>query len=384
MSTVHSGSLNSGHYYAYICPKADGEWYKFNDEIVTKCSDSDAIQENFGDGYRSTNAYMLVYIKTSCVQEILQDVSEADVCDMALIERELTKEIEELANQHKFYEVITFTSSMLQNDNKLKKGEYLFDPKRGQSFFIEKEKSLSDLYDLLRNELRTESLTLWLLNVKKGVIRMCDMQSLFDKPLNKLCNKDKVHFYAELPSFEDPPKDPFQKNKHTLIFIKEYDPITKRLIFHTHQYFMLSGTVAEIQEFIKYDIRYDGSADDIAIIVEKGIGEQYSCCECDRYQSISKVATKFSDTYSAFVVFEIVNHGRRPKYIQFAGVKNSSKQGQQSVVEEVENGIDVNVKNDTGEEYVQRKYSPSDLLLSVVQYLSTIQVSFDCVENIQN
>ena len=32
---VHSGSLNSGHYYAYVRPGLSPKWFKFNDDIVT-------------------------------------------------------------------------------------------------------------------------------------------------------------------------------------------------------------------------------------------------------------------------------------------------------------------------------------------------------------
>lgn len=371
--------MHSGHYIAYICPKADGEWFKFNDEVVTKCPASDAIDDNFGNDQRSTNAYMLVYIKASSVQEILRDVTEADVCDMAIIECEMTKEVEELANQDRFYEVIVFTTRALQSDMNLKKGKYLFDPKCGLSFFIEKEKDLKDLYDLLLKELHVQSLVLWLLNARKKCIRTCDLQSFRDKPLKKLCNKDQVHFYVELASVEDPSTAPFDSGKMAMIFIKEYASLSKRLIFHTHRYFMLKQTVADLQVFIKYETGYDGSPENIAIIVEKGNDEQFSCRDCDPKQLISEIVTKFADTHSAMVVFEVVDINGRSKYLQFAAAVNSSKGGQPSAeVESIENGIQVIVENDVGEEYVNQQFSPSDQLLNIVECLSSIQVSLVC------
>ena len=33
---VHSGSLNSGHYYCFIRPRLGDQWYKCNDNCVTK------------------------------------------------------------------------------------------------------------------------------------------------------------------------------------------------------------------------------------------------------------------------------------------------------------------------------------------------------------
>lgn len=368
--------MHSGHYIAYICPKANNEWYKFNDEVVTKCRANDAIKGNFGDDCQSTNAYMLVYIKTSCVQEILRDVTEADVGDKALIECEISKEIEELANQHKFYEVISFTSDALANDSKLKKGKFLFDPKHGQSFFIEKEKNLCDLYNVLVEGLNAQPLVLWLLNVRKQTIRSCDMESFSEKPLKKLCNKDQVHFFVE-PA----PSKPFEKNKQAIIFIKEYVSLSKSLVFHMHHYIMLKATVADLQTVIKDSMVYDGSAANIAIIVEKGCDEQYSCRKCNPRELISEIVTKTQDTHSAMVVFEIVDQiVGRSKYIQITGETNSLKRGQAPAkVDRIENGIDVIVQNDVGEEYVHREFNPSDQLFDIVDYLSQVQVSFVCL-----
>ena len=46
---VHSGQgSNSGHYYAYIQPKMDKVWYRFNDEFVEKASNFQVFQANFG------------------------------------------------------------------------------------------------------------------------------------------------------------------------------------------------------------------------------------------------------------------------------------------------------------------------------------------------
>ena len=47
----HSGGLNGGHYYAY-CKNADGNWYKFNDSIVTRLDETQLS---------TPNAYCLFY-----------------------------------------------------------------------------------------------------------------------------------------------------------------------------------------------------------------------------------------------------------------------------------------------------------------------------------
>lgn len=44
---MHSGGVHGGHYYAFIRP--DGkEWFRFDDERVTKEDDKRAMDEQFG------------------------------------------------------------------------------------------------------------------------------------------------------------------------------------------------------------------------------------------------------------------------------------------------------------------------------------------------
>ncbi|KXT16123.1 hypothetical protein AC579_5072 [Pseudocercospora musae] len=88
---VHSGDLNAGHYYAFLKPEKNGEFFRFDDDRVTRATKREAIDDNFGGDYqnangvakgqnpytrqwstkRSNNAYMLVYIRESRLNEIL-------------------------------------------------------------------------------------------------------------------------------------------------------------------------------------------------------------------------------------------------------------------------------------------------------------------------
>lgn len=49
---VHIGSLNSGHYYCFIRPSEQNEWWKFNDVQVTPALKATAFLTGFG-GYIS-------------------------------------------------------------------------------------------------------------------------------------------------------------------------------------------------------------------------------------------------------------------------------------------------------------------------------------------
>uniref|UniRef100_A0A7S2Z4X2 ubiquitinyl hydrolase 1 n=1 Tax=Chloropicon laureae TaxID=464258 RepID=A0A7S2Z4X2_9CHLO len=112
---VHSGGVHGGHYYAFIRP--DGkQWLKFDDEKVTKVSQSVAVDEQFGgDGTDNTNpgfgnnmplkmarfsnAYMLVYIRDSDRDHILCDVTKEDIAKH--LRERLDKEQEEKERRKK-------------------------------------------------------------------------------------------------------------------------------------------------------------------------------------------------------------------------------------------------------------------------------------------
>ncbi|KAI8435835.1 hypothetical protein MSG28_004051 [Choristoneura fumiferana] len=83
---VHSGDNHGGHYVVFINPKGDGKWCKFDDDVVSRCSKQEAIEYNYGGkedapylARRATSAYMLIYIQTSQLKYVLQDVSESDI-----------------------------------------------------------------------------------------------------------------------------------------------------------------------------------------------------------------------------------------------------------------------------------------------------------------
>ena len=91
---VHSGGPNGGHYYAFIRPLGAGEqWYRFDDERVTKVKKEDAVDAQFGGlehqqhpGHtpqwkypKISSAYMLVYVRETAIPEINVEVSADDV-----------------------------------------------------------------------------------------------------------------------------------------------------------------------------------------------------------------------------------------------------------------------------------------------------------------
>ncbi|CAL9053063.1 unnamed protein product [Musa banksii] len=95
---VHSGGVHGGHYYAFIRPTLSDQWFKFDDERVTKEDVKRALEEQYGGeeelsqtnpGFNNTpfkftkysNAYMLVYIRESDKEKIMCNVDEKDIAE---------------------------------------------------------------------------------------------------------------------------------------------------------------------------------------------------------------------------------------------------------------------------------------------------------------
>lgn len=116
---VHSGDFNAGHYYSFLKPTKDGSFYKFDDDRVTKTLTKEVLEDNYGGEYpsaangtatkqqftrgysakRSNNAYMLVYIRKSRLDQVLMEVKEEDI--PSHIETRMTEEQIELARRKK-------------------------------------------------------------------------------------------------------------------------------------------------------------------------------------------------------------------------------------------------------------------------------------------
>ncbi|GKC14166.1 ubiquitin carboxyl-terminal hydrolase 12-like protein isoform X2, partial [Tanacetum coccineum] len=114
---VHSGGVHGGHYYAYIRPTLSDQWFKFDDERVTKEDLKRALEEQYGGeeelpqtnpGYNNapfkftkySNAYMLVYIRESDKEKIICDVEEKDIAEH--LRTRLKKEQEEKEDKKRY------------------------------------------------------------------------------------------------------------------------------------------------------------------------------------------------------------------------------------------------------------------------------------------
>jgi ubiquitin carboxyl-terminal hydrolase 7 len=79
---VHTGGVSGGHYFNFVktsLGKSDKDaWYRFDDDRVTRVTDDEAIDANFG-GTGSASAYMLCYIRKNLLDLYMRPTTKEDV-----------------------------------------------------------------------------------------------------------------------------------------------------------------------------------------------------------------------------------------------------------------------------------------------------------------
>jgi ubiquitin C-terminal hydrolase len=76
---VHMGDDAFGHYFTYCRPTAAREWFRFDDSRVSRVSEHEAIDANFGGSHMGQSASFLMYIRRSRIDEIMRPVMKAEM-----------------------------------------------------------------------------------------------------------------------------------------------------------------------------------------------------------------------------------------------------------------------------------------------------------------
>ncbi|KAL7064088.1 hypothetical protein AAHC03_05089 [Spirometra sp. Aus1] len=184
---VHSGDNHGGHYVAYINPRGDNTWYKFDDDVVSRSTRKEAINMNYGGtdsehGYmfkHCTNAYMLVYIRRSALPTVLRPLSTADIPE-SLIGRLEEERLIEADHRRAKAESHLYTCVLLvlEEDFYGWQGFDLcdLDTLSTRRINVPKTASLNDLLQVVAAHLheRANRIRLWRVQPRRsGTIRVC-------------------------------------------------------------------------------------------------------------------------------------------------------------------------------------------------------------------
>ncbi|XP_064406140.1 ubiquitin carboxyl-terminal hydrolase 7-like [Halichondria panicea] len=249
---VHSGDNYGGHYVAYLNPGGKGTWLKFDDDVVSTCSRKDAIENNFGGsddalGIRNcTNAYMLVYVRDSCLDNVLQEVVEKDISE-SLKKRFAEEKLAEMQRRKERSEAHLYMSVdvYLEDDFQGHQGSDLVDMEevKPKTFRILKISSFSVFHQSLANTLgyTRARIRVWPFekrsngtirptyvdkpnDVKKSIFQHADMKPKWSVFVETL-SPEAEHLDA-LPSYDC--------RNHVLLFYKYYDPTKGMLMYMGH------------------------------------------------------------------------------------------------------------------------------------------------------
>ncbi|KAK3000735.1 hypothetical protein RJ639_021934 [Escallonia herrerae] len=237
---VHSGGVHGGHYYAYIRPTLSEQWFKFDDERVTREDVKRALEEQYGGeeelpqtnpGFNNSpfkftkysNAYMLVYIRESDKEKIICNVDEKDIAEHLRIRLKKEQEEKEQKRKEKA-EAHLYTIIKVARDadllEQIGRDIYfdLVDHDKVCSFRIQKQMT----FNLF----------------KVGQLREVS---------NKANNAElKLFLEVELGQDLRPVPPPEKTKEEILLFFKLYDPLKEELRYVGRLFVKGSGKPAEI------------------------------------------------------------------------------------------------------------------------------------------
>ncbi|KAI7870464.1 hypothetical protein BDF14DRAFT_1774466 [Spinellus fusiger] len=286
---VHSGDLHGGHYFALIRPEKEDKWLRFDDDRVTPVTKKEAFEENFGENSskdhlgadlpiedvritnvklfkRFTNAYMLVYIRKSKLDEILAPVLEENI--PFHLKRRINEEQAADEKRKKDKEdLVLCTKVAVMNDSTFSKRQEFdlatLDDKNNalspgvEEFKLLKTETISALKQqiIAHYHLEPDKFRLWTLCRNNKILRVDQVIGPADekKPIEKLreatCLAKHIGGYVKIyletvDSYH--PKLPAIGSDTALLFLKYYDTTTQEITGLGHLFAKLDKKIEDL------------------------------------------------------------------------------------------------------------------------------------------
>ncbi|XP_024969227.1 ubiquitin carboxyl-terminal hydrolase 12-like isoform X1 [Cynara cardunculus var. scolymus] len=278
---VHSGGVHGGHYYAYIRPTLSDQWFKFDDERVTKEDMKRALDEQYGGeeelpqanpGFNNSpfkftkysNAYMLVYIRESDKEKIICNVDEKDIAEHLRIRLKKEQEEKEQKRKEKA-EAHLYTIIKVARDEDLReqigKDIYfdLVDHDKVRSFRIQKQISFALFKEDVAKELgipvQYQRFWLWAkrqnhtYRPNRPLTPQEEAQSVGHlREVSNKANNAELKLFLEVELGQDlrPISPPEKTKEEILLFFKLYDPLKEELRYVGRLFVKGTGKPIEI------------------------------------------------------------------------------------------------------------------------------------------
>ncbi|CAN4126349.1 unnamed protein product [Withania somnifera] len=278
---VHSGGVHGGHYYAYIRPTLSDQWFKFDDERVTKEDPKRALEEQYGGEEelphanpdfnnspfkftKYSNAYMLVYIRDSDKEKIICNVDEKDIAEHLRVRLKKEKDEKEQKRKEKA-EAHLYTIIKVARDEDL--GEQigkeiyfdLVDHDKVRSFRIQKQMAFNQFKEevakVLGIPLQFQRYWLWAkrqnhtYRPNRPLTPQEENQSVGQlREVSNKANNAELKLYLEVEVGLDlqPCHPPEKTREDILLFFKLYDPLKQEIRYVGRLFVKGSGKPLDI------------------------------------------------------------------------------------------------------------------------------------------
>ncbi|OBT84028.1 hypothetical protein VE02_07097 [Pseudogymnoascus sp. 03VT05] len=269
---AHSGGIAGGQYNAFLRPANDGQFYKFDDERVTKATLKEAIHNNFGaeDGKptKKPTAYLLIYTRKSRLGDLLGNFTKDDVPQRIVQElaRETAEKALKAAEEEKRrlnVEISLISDETFQNHHGLDLSTAISSPTDLTSpkvYSILGAATLAEFTLKIAAEkgLKSKRIRFWFMaNRQNKTIRpeypLEDHTETFDQIIRRQrINDRKIRLYIEEM---EPEKSiwPLRVGSHSeiLLFLKHYNPLQEQALEEPmrrvcHVYVRKNGEASEL------------------------------------------------------------------------------------------------------------------------------------------
>jgi len=256
---VHSGDNHGGHYVVFINPKADGRWCKFDDDVVSRCSKQEGIDQNFGGNdddvsvKHCTNAYMLVYIR----DDAIDSVSESDIPEQLCERLHEEKRQEAIRRKDRNEAHLYMNISIYTEENFMgHRGIDLFDPEKTKSITlrVRKNASIKETLETIACQMKypLDGIRLWPITARTNeTSRPTNLEpEELNKPVGDLAENSggTWNIFLELISPDSPSKSlpPIDRATDVLLFFKLYDPRYQMLSYFCHMHRPMNSTARDL------------------------------------------------------------------------------------------------------------------------------------------
>ncbi|XP_050281149.1 ubiquitin C-terminal hydrolase 12-like isoform X20 [Quercus robur] len=277
---VHSGGVHGGHYYAYIRPTLSDQWFKFDDERVTKEDVKRALEEQYGGeeelppenpGFNNSpfkftkysNAYMLLYIRESDKEKIICNVDK-DIAEHLRIRLKKEQDEKEQKRKEKAEAHLYTIIKVARNEDLLEQiGRDIYfdlvDHDKVHSFRIQKQIS----FNLFKEEVakdwgipvQFQRFWLWAkrqnhtYRPNRPLTPQEEAQSVGQlREVSNKANNAELKLFLEVELGQDlqPVPPPERTKEDILLFFKLYDPSKEELRYVGRLFVKGSGKPVEI------------------------------------------------------------------------------------------------------------------------------------------